>query len=60
MLHKLFRGKKQYEPPRYMTINTAIEQLLEVEQMRGESGKAYELVKLPCALTFHFLNFKHI
>lgn len=43
-----------------MTINTAIEQLLEVEQMRGESGKAYELVKLPCALTFHFLNFKHI
>ncbi|ESQ54007.1 hypothetical protein EUTSA_v10025950mg [Eutrema salsugineum] len=30
-------GKKQYEPPRYMTVNTAIEQLLEVEQKHGES-----------------------
>ncbi|GAV63599.1 TP_methylase domain-containing protein [Cephalotus follicularis] len=38
-LESLCRGRKQYEPPRYMTINTAIEQLLEVEQMRG--GKAY-------------------
>ncbi|CBI19846.3 hypothetical protein AAG906_018242 [Vitis piasezkii] len=37
-LESLCRGKKQYEPPRYMTINTAIEQLLEVEQMRGESA----------------------
>lgn len=34
----LCRGKKQYEPPRFMTINTAIEQLLEVEQTRGESA----------------------
>ncbi|KAJ4827054.1 hypothetical protein Tsubulata_042044 [Turnera subulata] len=34
----LARGKKQYEPPRFMTINTAIEQLLEVEQQRGESA----------------------
>ncbi|KAL5778187.1 hypothetical protein ACOSP7_011113 [Xanthoceras sorbifolium] len=33
----LCRGKKQYEPPRFMTINTAIEQLLEVEQKQGES-----------------------
>ncbi|XP_010556444.1 PREDICTED: probable diphthine methyl ester synthase [Tarenaya hassleriana] len=36
-LESLCRGKKQYEPPRYMTINTAIEQLLEVEQNRAES-----------------------
>lgn len=36
-LESLCRGKKQYEPPRYMTINTAIEQLLEVEQSRRES-----------------------
>ncbi|KAK9266187.1 hypothetical protein L1049_012409 [Liquidambar formosana] len=36
-LESLCRGRKQYEPPRYMTINTAIEQLLEVEQLRGES-----------------------
>ncbi|KAL3634244.1 hypothetical protein CASFOL_021298 [Castilleja foliolosa] len=32
----LCRGKKVYEPPRYMTINTAIEQLLEVAQNCSE------------------------
>ncbi|CAN1819022.1 Probable diphthine methyl ester synthase [Linum perenne] len=36
----LSRGKKKYEPPRYMTINTAIEQLLEVVQNR--EGSAYD------------------
>ncbi|PSR99597.1 Diphthine methyl ester synthase [Actinidia chinensis var. chinensis] len=36
-LESLCRGRKQYEPPRYMTIRTAIEQLLEVEQTLGES-----------------------
>lgn len=35
-LESLCRGKKQYEPPRYMTVNTAIEQLLEIEHTRGE------------------------
>ncbi|MQL91015.1 hypothetical protein Taro_023611 [Colocasia esculenta] len=35
-LEHLCRGKKSYLPPRFMTINTAIEQLLEVEQRRGE------------------------
>ncbi|XP_010244098.1 PREDICTED: probable diphthine methyl ester synthase [Nelumbo nucifera] len=37
-LESLCRGRKQYEPPRYMTINIAIEQLLEVEQKYGESA----------------------
>lgn len=32
------RGKKVYEPPKFMTINTAIEQLLDVEADCGESG----------------------
>ncbi|KAL8466775.1 hypothetical protein ACS0TY_035723 [Phlomoides rotata] len=36
-LESLCRGKKVYEPPRFMTINTAIEQLLEVEQNLNES-----------------------
>ncbi|XP_031477864.1 probable diphthine methyl ester synthase [Nymphaea colorata] len=36
-LESLCRGKKSYEPPRFMTIETAIEQLLEVEQLRAES-----------------------
>ncbi|KAL9445887.1 hypothetical protein AB3S75_013713 [Citrus x aurantiifolia] len=36
-LESLCSGKKLYEPPRYMTVNTAIEQLLEVELLQGES-----------------------
>ncbi|WVZ56957.1 hypothetical protein U9M48_007415 [Paspalum notatum var. saurae] len=35
----LARGKKVYEPPRFMTVNTAISQLFEVEEVRG--GSAY-------------------
>ncbi|GAX78495.1 hypothetical protein CEUSTIGMA_g5934.t1 [Chlamydomonas eustigma] len=34
----LARGKTVYEPPRYMTVNTAIEQLLEVEEIRKEGA----------------------
>ncbi|XP_027091729.1 probable diphthine methyl ester synthase isoform X2 [Coffea arabica] len=37
-LESLCRGKKQYEPPRFMAVSVAIEQLLEVEQMRGENA----------------------
>ncbi|KAL6504724.1 hypothetical protein OROHE_023482 [Orobanche hederae] len=36
-LESLCRGKKVYEPPRFMNINTAIEQLLEVAKNHGES-----------------------
>ncbi|KAH1243241.1 putative diphthine methyl ester synthase [Glycine max] len=35
-LESLCRGRKAYEPPRYMTINTAIEQLLEIVQAHEE------------------------
>ncbi|XP_031403427.1 probable diphthine methyl ester synthase [Punica granatum] len=47
-LESLCRGKKQYEPPRFMSINTAIEQLLEVEEKSGESvyGEDTECVGL--------------
>ena len=34
----IFRGKKVYEPARFMTVNTAISQLLEVEELHGGSG----------------------
>ena len=30
-LESLARGKKVYEPPRYMTVSQAVEQLLEIE-----------------------------
>lgn len=31
-------GKKEYEPPRYMSIQTAIQQMLEVEESRQEGA----------------------
>ncbi|CAJ0751204.1 17758_t:CDS:2 [Entrophospora sp. SA101] len=34
----LVRGNKIYEPPRYMTVNQAIQQLLEIEEIRQEKG----------------------
>ncbi|BFG19247.1 hypothetical protein CerSpe_055210 [Prunus speciosa] len=37
-LESLCSGRTQYEPPRYMSINTTIEQLLEVEDNLGESA----------------------
>lgn len=37
-LESLARGKPVYEPPRYMTINTCIEQLLEIEDDRQEGA----------------------
>ena len=37
-LESLARGRKVYEPPRFMTIATAVEQLLEVEGLRGEGA----------------------
>ena len=32
------RGRKIYEPPRFMTVGQAIEQLLEIEDRRKEAG----------------------
>ncbi|KAJ2843509.1 diphthine synthase, partial [Coemansia erecta] len=38
-IENLMRDRPIYEPPRYMTVNQAAEQLIEVEDKRGE--KAY-------------------
>eukprot|EP01026_Neomeris_dumetosa_P071560 TRINITY_DN72400_c0_g1_i1.p1 TRINITY_DN72400_c0_g1~~TRINITY_DN72400_c0_g1_i1.p1 ORF type:complete len:251 (-),score=35.30 TRINITY_DN72400_c0_g1_i1:313-1065(-) len=44
-LESLARGKNLvYEPPRYMTVNTAIEQLLEVEEKRKEGAYSCDTV----------------
>lgn len=34
----LARGKKIYEPPRFMTVNQAVEQLLAVESQKGQGA----------------------
>lgn len=33
------QGRTVFLPPRFMTVNQAIEQLLEIEEKRGENGK---------------------
>jgi len=35
-VENLLRGRKIYEPPRFMTVNQAVEQLLEVEEKRKD------------------------
>jgi diphthine methyl ester synthase len=35
-LENLVRGRKIFEPPRYMSIATACEQLIEIEQEQGQ------------------------
>ncbi|KAJ3305420.1 diphthine synthase [Kappamyces sp. JEL0829] len=35
-IENMARGRKVYEPPRYMTVNQCIEQLLEIEDKRGD------------------------
>lgn len=37
-IENMARGRLIYEPPRYMTINQAAKQLIEVERNRGEMG----------------------
>ncbi|KAJ3097356.1 diphthine synthase [Phlyctochytrium planicorne] len=35
-IENMARGRKIYEPPRFMTVNQAVEQILEIEERRGE------------------------
>ncbi|RRT79167.1 hypothetical protein B296_00021185 [Ensete ventricosum] len=46
-LESLCRGRKCYEPPKYMTIHIAINQLLEVEETNGGSG-TYHCIVILC------------
>ncbi|KAA8497709.1 Diphthine methyl ester synthase [Porphyridium purpureum] len=36
-MEQLARGRKVYEPARFMTVNVALEQMMEVERTRGEA-----------------------
>ncbi|PVU88794.1 hypothetical protein BB561_005689 [Smittium simulii] len=48
-IENLARGRKIYEPPRYMTTNQAISQLLEIEQSRNERAYTPETVAVAVA-----------
>jgi len=41
------RGRKIYEPPRYMTVAQCAEQMIEIEEDRKENGKLFP-ASLPC------------
>lgn len=38
-LENMARGRKIYEPPRYMTVAQCAEQMIEIEEDRKENGK---------------------
>ncbi|XP_015263235.1 PREDICTED: diphthine methyl ester synthase [Gekko japonicus] len=44
-LENLMRGKKIYEPPRYMRVNEAAEQLLAIVQNRRQEGEEPEVTE---------------
>ncbi|RIA94442.1 diphthine synthase [Glomus cerebriforme] len=48
-IENLARGRKIYEPPRYMTINQAIEQLLEIEENRKQNAYTSETLAIGIA-----------
>ncbi|XP_063796160.1 diphthine methyl ester synthase [Pseudophryne corroboree] len=44
-IENLMKGKKVFEPPRYMTVNQAAEQLLQIVQNRRELGEELALTE---------------
>jgi len=48
-LEQLARGKTVYEPPRYMSVAQSIEQLIEVEEARGEGVYSAETMAVGLA-----------
>ncbi|CAO3643854.1 unnamed protein product [Cunninghamella blakesleeana] len=48
-IENLARGRKIYEPPRYMTVNQAVEQLLEIEENRQSGICSPDSLAIGCA-----------
>lgn len=48
-IENMARGRKIYEPPRYMTVNQAVEQLLEIEDNRKEGVCGTNRLAIGCA-----------
>lgn len=53
-----YRDRKIYEPPRYMTVNQAAEQLLEIVKNRRSRGDSIGKVELFKSISF-VLNYYH-
>ncbi|RUS12827.1 diphthine synthase [Endogone sp. FLAS-F59071] len=48
-IENMARNRKIYEPPRYMTVNQAVEQLLEIEENRQEQAYTPDTLAIGCA-----------
>ncbi|KAK3954293.1 Diphthine synthase [Pseudoneurospora amorphoporcata] len=48
-LENMARGRKIYEPPRYMTVGTCAQQMLEIEQEKQEGVYGPESLAIGCA-----------
>ncbi|KAG1142611.1 hypothetical protein G6F37_009505 [Rhizopus arrhizus] len=48
-IENMARGRLIYEPPRYMTVNQAVEQLLEIEENRKEGVCKPDSLAIGCA-----------
>ncbi|GAA5801245.1 diphthine synthase [Helicostylum pulchrum] len=48
-IENMTRGRLIYEPPRYMTVNEAVEQLLEIEEKRDEGICKPDSLAIGCA-----------
>ncbi|ORX44262.1 diphthine synthase [Hesseltinella vesiculosa] len=48
-IENMARGRKIYEPPRYMTVNQAVEQLLEIEDNRDSGVCTKDHLAIGCA-----------
>lgn len=47
-LENMARGRLIYEPPRFMTVNCCLEQMLEIEENRGENAYGPETLAIGC------------
>ncbi|KAG0013773.1 diphthine synthase [Podila clonocystis] len=47
-LENMARGRLIYEPPRFMTVNCCVEQMLEIEENRGENAYGPETLAIGC------------
>jgi len=56
----LLRGKKIYEPPRFMTINTAIEQLVECEEVNKKGILTEKTLCFGLARVGNYYQYKFI
>lgn len=48
-LENMARGRKVYEAPRYMTVSQCAQQMLEIEQGRGENVYSEDSLAVGCA-----------